>query len=208
MQPSGTFLRQNRGQVDAQNNLAAMYQHGLGVDRDYLKAVKLYLAASQQGSVAATNNLGAMYEAGLGVRQDFTKAFELYAKAAHQGDPVAQSNLGFMYAHGQGVPRDLRIAAQWYQLSSKQDYVPAKVTLARMYAKGEGVPLDYVTAYALFVSAASAGNETAKRSAQDLARIMVPHQRAEAEARLAAGQQSSPIPQEVIIEKHLSPTKH
>ena len=46
----------------AQDNLAFMYQKGLGVTQDYTEAVNWYRKAAEQGNAQGQANLGDMYE--------------------------------------------------------------------------------------------------------------------------------------------------
>ncbi|TPU86197.1 tetratricopeptide repeat protein, partial [Acinetobacter baumannii] len=61
--------------ADAQNNLAALYAQGKGVELNNKKAFELYSKAAEQGNEKAQNNLGAIYALGIGVNQDYKKAF-------------------------------------------------------------------------------------------------------------------------------------
>ena len=65
-----------------------MYENGLGVKRDYVKAREWYekaVAANTYGrSSEASKRLGYMYEKGLGVKKDKDKAREWYEKANAQ----------------------------------------------------------------------------------------------------------------------------
>lgn len=58
-----------------------MYNVGLGVEKDYFKAVGLYNKSCNAGSGSGCNNLGFMYYEGKGVRKDKSKALEYYGKA-------------------------------------------------------------------------------------------------------------------------------
>ncbi len=51
----------------AQFNLGEMYEYGLGVQKDDVKAFEWYSKAAAQGYAPAQNNLGIMYEYGRSV---------------------------------------------------------------------------------------------------------------------------------------------
>jgi len=91
------------GHADSQFNVALMYEHGIGVDKDEHEAVIWYGKAASQGNAAAQYNLGVLYENGRGTKIDFVKANEWYRKASVQGDALAIGNLGMLYVRGQGV---------------------------------------------------------------------------------------------------------
>jgi hypothetical protein len=107
-----------RGDMDAQFNLGAMYQAGRGVRRDYPEAAKWYRKAAESGHAAAQFRLGDMYQQGLGLPQDDDEAFAWYHKAAEQGHAFAQYNLGLMYQRGQGAPQDFVQAYKWLYLAA------------------------------------------------------------------------------------------
>ena len=81
------------GHSGAQNNLAVLYEGGLGGEQDYAKARELYEQAAAQGIVRAYYHLGEMYEYGRGVEKDYAKAREYYETAAAKGDKDAQKKL-------------------------------------------------------------------------------------------------------------------
>jgi TPR repeat protein len=83
-----------QGHVLAQLDLAWMYYHGEGVERDLKEAARLYRLAAEQGVASAQNNLGVMYKNGEGVFPDKKEAARLYRLAAEQGVASAQYNLG------------------------------------------------------------------------------------------------------------------
>ena len=64
-----------KGDVDAQYNLAVRYIAGEGVSQDYAEAAKWYRRAADQGDAMAQSNLGWMYYNGEGVPQDYVQAY-------------------------------------------------------------------------------------------------------------------------------------
>ncbi|HEY3146256.1 MAG TPA: tetratricopeptide repeat protein [Dongiaceae bacterium] len=77
------------GDPTAQNAVGALYNHGLGVDRDDAAAVHWYQMAADQNFPLAMRNLASMYATGHGVPFDKDQADLWYQKAAEAGDPVA-----------------------------------------------------------------------------------------------------------------------
>src|SRR5260370_28730225 len=59
-----------RGDVQAQYNLARMYDEGLGIPMDDVEAVNWYRKAAEQGLVQAQGRLGVMYRRGRGLPED------------------------------------------------------------------------------------------------------------------------------------------
>ena len=90
----------------AQESLAMMYSHGIGVDLDEEKAFGLYLKSAKQGHASAQYEVAFMYLIGLGVNKDEGQAFYWMAQSADQSYAPAQYMLGLMYYHGIGVPQE------------------------------------------------------------------------------------------------------
>jgi hypothetical protein len=188
--PALADLRQaaQLGDLQAQYNLAVMYDTGRGVAQSYRQAVTWYRKAAEGGLVRAQYNLAHMYADGLGVRQSDTQAAAWYRKAADLGDAPAQYNLATMYENGRGVPRDYQFASSWYRKAADQSYAAAMYNLGAMYYRGQGVELDYVEAYkwrrlAAAYSPADKRNTYAD-SAEAVTRFMTPQQVAESEQRV------------------------
>jgi len=104
--------------LDAQYNLALMYDNGEGVPQDYAEAVKWYRLAAEQGHAKGQYNLALMYDNGEGVPQDYAEAVKWYRLAAEQGVASAQTNLGLMYYNGTGVLQDNSVAHMWFNIGS------------------------------------------------------------------------------------------
>jgi len=97
-----------------------MYEHGRGVHKNDVEAVRWYREAAEQGDATAQFNLGGMYRKGAGIPKDDAKAAYWYHKAAEQGLAEAQGNLGMMYASGTGVSQDYIKAYMWISLAAAQ----------------------------------------------------------------------------------------
>uniref|UniRef100_UPI0040483D3E tetratricopeptide repeat protein n=1 Tax=Algoriphagus sp. TaxID=1872435 RepID=UPI0040483D3E len=81
-----------QGGVNAQFNLALMYEDGQGVPQDYKQAVKWYTKAAEQGDASAQHNLGLMYANGQGVPQDNVYAHMWSNLGAANGIEAAPKN--------------------------------------------------------------------------------------------------------------------
>lgn len=101
----------NQGNVLALGNLALCYQHGRGVERDSLAALRLYNHSLKHGNKAliaererladnatAFDNvlLGLSYQKGNGVKKDMAKAKSYYEAAVKQGSADAARELGLI----------------------------------------------------------------------------------------------------------------
>jgi VWFA-related protein len=175
------------GDVQAQYNLAVMYDTGRGVPQDYARAVVWYRKAAEHGFVRAQYNLALMYAGGQGVPQDYAQALAWYRKAADLGDAPAQYNLGLMYEGGQGVPRDYALALSWYRKAADQRHAGAMYNLGAMYSRGQGVAQDYVEAHKWRQLAAMYASADKQKpyadSVEAVATLMTPQQIAEAHER-------------------------
>ena len=122
----------DKGEVEAQYNLALCYDKGQGVPQDHSKAAYWYQKAADQGFAFAQYILALCYDKGQGVPQDDSKADNWYQKAADQNLPGAQLNLALCYDKGHGVPQDYSKAVYWYEKAAAQNYDLAKKNLDRL----------------------------------------------------------------------------
>jgi TPR repeat protein len=75
----------------SQNNIGVLYNHGHGVPKNYLCALKWYLKAAEGNTTEKTaNHIGNLFENGYGVPLDKYKALEWYC---HGGDKANISRL-------------------------------------------------------------------------------------------------------------------
>lgn len=81
------------GDAKAQTYLAAMYQGGLGIERNQHSAYKWYEKAAYQNAPAAQYNLGLMLREGNGVKADPIKAYGWLHHARDLGHPKADAQL-------------------------------------------------------------------------------------------------------------------
>lgn len=102
------------GNEIAINNVAYMYENGVGTNVDYATAVVWYEKAAELGSDTAMYNLGNLYASGLGVEIDYEVAAQWYEKSAEAGYTDAMTVIGFMYENGIGVEQDEATAQNWY----------------------------------------------------------------------------------------------
>jgi len=89
-----------KGDRDAQFNLAQMYAAGRGVPQDYVAAAAWFSKAAQQGDVGAQRFLGQMYWMGHGVPKSVPEAINWWSAAARNGDVLAAYSLGTLYLQG------------------------------------------------------------------------------------------------------------
>jgi len=136
----------NNGNTIAQYYLGLCHtQGGLGISKDYKKAIEWWKKAAENGSVHAQLKLRDCYRRGMfGVSKDkkeakkwLKKAGESYKKAAEAGDPAAQYRLGRMFAWGQlGISRDKKAAFKWFEKAAKNENSDAQLILGQCYKTG------------------------------------------------------------------------
>jgi len=94
------------GQSTAMLNLGLLYEQGLGVARNFTKALEWYQKAANAGESEAYMRVGVCYEIGIGAAVDMGKAVANFEKAAALGHVPALSKLAGIYLNGRGVARD------------------------------------------------------------------------------------------------------
>ena len=78
-----------KGHVEAQFNLALIYDLGKGVPKNHKEAVKWYRLAAEQGLAEAQLNLGVNYGLGRGVPQYYVLAHMWHNLAGSNGNEIA-----------------------------------------------------------------------------------------------------------------------
>lgn len=117
-----------RGDADAQFNLAQAYKLGRGVPVDLARAADLYARAAKQGHIQAGDNYGlALFELG----KKF-EATEWLDKSALRGEPRAQFVLGTMFFNGDAVAKDWVRAYALVSRAASAGLPQASKTLTQM----------------------------------------------------------------------------
>ena len=79
----------NAGDVDAQLQLADLYENGIGVPLNPGQAAYWYRNAAEQGSSKAQSRLGQMYLRGIGVPEDHEQAAAYLSKTLDEAITVS-----------------------------------------------------------------------------------------------------------------------
>lgn len=178
---------------EAQTALADRLMQGVGVEKNYEEAAKLYRAAADKLPVAAAH-MGDLYCYGVGVKEDTAECAKWYRKAAEGGIAHAASALGGMYAVGNGVAKNDSEANKWLLQGAAGGDVLGQYGIAQAYRQGAGVKQDYVEAYAWLTvaqanpAAAAFGADMQKAIREDLADVathLSPEQKTQAEKSAA-----------------------
>src|SRR6266498_1898379 len=78
------------GDAESEVELGVCYEHGEGVAKDYVEAVKWYRKAAEQNDAEGQLYLGLSYVKGEGVAEDLVEAYKWLLLAARQGDESAK----------------------------------------------------------------------------------------------------------------------
>ncbi|WP_159011739.1 caspase family protein [Bradyrhizobium sp. S69] len=151
------------GNIAALYALGAMYDDGIGVDKDPARARFYYEIAAQGEFAPAMVSLGAQHERGVGTAVDPAKAYDFYQRAAALGDARAINKLGVFAEKGLAVTQDVKRARSYYEKSATLGDSEAMVNLARCFANGIGGRKDIGAARQWLAKAASAGSAEAKQ---------------------------------------------
>ncbi len=163
-----------QGDKDSQFFLAFSHLRGLGVPRDYDKALYWFKQAAKQKNDKAYYQLGFMAEKGLGQLPDYRKASAWYKKAidasqddASKEDASKEENTaalfrqGLLYESGKGTTKNIDGALSYFYRAADKNYSPALSKLGFIYLNGENVLQNYRTAYAFFLRAGQLGSTEA-----------------------------------------------
>ena len=83
-----------RGNAGAQFLSGQLYQEGIGVRRDFKRALDFFEKAAENGHAEAMNSAGLYYRFGLGTDPDLKKAEELWLRASREKNAYALYNSG------------------------------------------------------------------------------------------------------------------
>jgi hypothetical protein len=157
--------RAEKGDIDAQSLLGAMYDLGQGVPQDPVEAFRWYLKAAEQGDPRAQTIAAIIYERS----RQYTRALDWYRKAAESGEDTAQYMLGWIYTLGpytpwnKIAPTDLAQGVKWLRRAVESDNPDAEEHLGYLYERGRGVIQDFKEAIRLYLMAADQGHSDAQQ---------------------------------------------
>ena len=110
----------------AQFNLGEMYENGLGVPQNYVKAAKWYSKGAELGHAKAQFNLGAMYDKGQGVSQNLIYAhmwYNLAATSGHSDARKARERTAKNLKPAQ-ITKAQELAREWWAKHPKKEVAP------------------------------------------------------------------------------------
>jgi TPR repeat protein len=139
-----------KGDAEAQLNVAGCYANGIGVIKDELKAVEWFEKSATQGNGKAQASLGVYYLVNSTTPDRFPKALEWLQKGANQGIGMAQAYLGVCYHEGYGTKKDGLKAVEWFKKAAAQGLDVAQHALAKCYLDGSGTAKSDLKAHVWF----------------------------------------------------------
>lgn len=142
-----------RGNADAMEALARMYESGDGVELSVDEAFRWMRLAASSNSVVALSSLGSMYALGKGTPKSDDKAIECWKRAADGGYAVGMTNLGNYYTRNKNYAE----ALGWLQKAVEKNEPFAMCTLGSLYWRGLGVEQSYAKAADWFERSISGG---------------------------------------------------
>ncbi|MBQ6598888.1 MAG: SEL1-like repeat protein [Lentisphaeria bacterium] len=98
--------------------LGQMYHRGMGVEKNFRRALICYRQAAAKNDVDSMFLTGLMYYNGEGVSVDYSEALRWFLTAAEKGHILAMQYLSIMYKEGIGVPKNNREAIKWRRKSA------------------------------------------------------------------------------------------
>lgn len=116
----------DQGLAAAQTQLGICYFEGIGVEKDYDEAVRLFNLAANQNDPDAYWMLSQYYA----FEQNEEGLFENAKKAADLHSAMGEFGLAECYQEGFGVKKDDSQANNWYEKAAKKGLMAAQVVLA------------------------------------------------------------------------------
>ncbi len=127
--------RADKGEIDAQMEIARRHETGAGLPMDSFRTVTWYVRAIRQGSPEAAHRLGGMFALGRGVKKNSETAGRFWSLSARLGYPAAQIDWGVMCAKGEGTPRNPAQAYYWFVVARQSVGDPKQIaTLDQLQA--------------------------------------------------------------------------
>jgi uncharacterized protein len=150
------------GDGPAHTLLGQMYEQGLGVPLDLVKAAQWYAKGAALGDVHSQFSFGVFLAEGRGMKQNKTQAADFFELAAAKNHAIALYNLSLIYVEGDARPQDIGKAAELMERAANLDYAPAQYDVAAFYREGRGVPRDDAKVVYWLGRAAEAGYNNAE----------------------------------------------
>lgn len=130
---------QNDG--ECQNQIAYIFYHGLGVEKNLDTAFEYYQKSANNGDVLSQRQIPALYTLGHGCQRDLIKAHQA-RKDVQIKDWVIRFNLAKDYELGTGTDIDLKIAHEMYESLANDGDKDGMFMIGYFYEMGKYLPCD------------------------------------------------------------------
>ena len=122
---------------------AKILRKGYGVEKDFKKALEIFLEISSTNKKAKIK-YAQMLQNGEGVEKDLNRAYEIYKRESKNLNLKAKVLLGDIYLKGcEKIERNPKEAFELFQYASNFDYGKAHYKLGKMYLEGEEGVVEY-----------------------------------------------------------------
>ena len=149
----------DKGDAEAQLDLARAYLNGKGVEKDPAKAFELTKEAAALGHPEALGGMGFFYSQGLAVQKSEQQAADWFKKGAEAGSLKAQTNLGIVLRQGKDIKTSNEESLAWLHKAAGGGFLEAKSVLGQLYFTGDKLqPKDFDKAVPFLQEAAEAGD--------------------------------------------------
>ncbi|MED5341485.1 MAG: tetratricopeptide repeat protein [Pseudomonadota bacterium] len=140
----------DRGDAEGQNNIAYLYERGMGVKQSYENAKLWYELAAAQGLPEAKHNLAMLTYLGHINNRDTRISVDLFREAADAGLRPSVYMLGVLYMEGEGVFKNYGRAFEHFMKAARLGDPRGQYMVAHIYQAGLIDPddkSDYAKAY-------------------------------------------------------------
>ena len=127
------------GYPDAMFYTGVCYTNGDGVERDSVKAFRMFRSAANGKNIPAMHNLANCYMQGIGTKANSAQALRWYSAAADSGYLRSMSVLAKSYEEGILTEKSPEKAIEWYKRAAQKEEPYAMYKVARMYEHNDSV---------------------------------------------------------------------
>lgn len=127
------LIAADMGHIDAQYQVAYMYEHG-HVERDIYKAIHYHTLATQQGHFLSPTHLAQIYQ--LSECKNYHRAYKYAKIAAEMGEKEGEFVLGNLLFFGRGCNPDVNKAYEMYSRAYEHGVDQAKFMMEKIEKNG------------------------------------------------------------------------
>jgi TPR repeat protein len=160
---SQALVAAEQDNVEAMLTVGDLYEKGLGVAKNFTKALAWYEKAANAKNAEAAFRTGLSYEIGIGTVADLAKAIAVYNRAMSLGSAKATHKIAIFHLSGQaeahGLAKDVAKGLELLKQAAKAGEGAAYNTIAMIFLHGQfGQKVDQEKAIKTFTFSAQIGN--------------------------------------------------